>query len=404
MDDFPVFFVGAFLLFIFGLVSRLIEKSVFSGPMFFLAAGVLMGPVGLAVIDLQLNTPTSKIIAELTLVLILFVDASKIHHRDLVETLIGVPARLLGIGLPLTIVTGAIIAFLLFPDLDPWLVVLIALILSPTDAALGQAVISSDKVPQRIRESISIESGLNDGIVLPLVLVCLAVLSGGAEAFNGGETWLPFMIKQLVLGPLIGALVGYGGGRLVDLAVNFGLMESTFQRLASISIALLAYAFAEFFDGNGFIAAFFAGLFLGVKSLAVRKRIQAFGGAEGQMLSLYIFFILGLVGVPIAVPYLDLTMVAYSLLSLTIVRMMPVALSMIGSGWTGFSVLFVGWFGPRGIASILYLLIVVGELGTEGFERAIAIIVLVVVISTFLHGFSAAPMTKLFKGRRDKEA
>lgn len=402
MHDHPAIFIGALLLFIFGLVSRLAEKSPITGPMVFLSAGVLMSPLAFNIIDLDFNAPATKLIAEATLIIILFVDASMIEFTNLRKTLAGLPARLLAIGLPLTMITGTAVAWILFPNIDIWLLIMVALILSPTDAALGQAVIKSQNVPARIRESISIESGLNDGIALPLILVCIAVLATGEQAIDGSGHWVSFMALQLTLGPIIGGLVGLIGGRVIDWANDKGWMESTFHSLAAISIALLSYAFAELVHGNGFIAAFFAGLFLGTKSPIVRERIQSFGEAEGQMLSLFVFFILGLVGVPAAVQYIDGTMLLYALLSLTFIRMVPVALSMVGSGWNPFTVAFVGWFGPRGIASILYLLIAVGDLGTDGYEQAIAVIVLTVSLSTVLHGVSALPLTKMFSASSGK--
>jgi len=395
MHDHPAIFVVALLLFVFGLVSRLAEKSPVTGPMVFLTAGVLMGPLAFNVIDLQFNAPATKIIAEATLIIILFVDASMIHFTSLRKTLAGLPARLLAIGLPLTMILGTAVAWIMFRDIDIWMLIMVALILSPTDAALGQAVIKSREVPERIRESISIESGLNDGIVLPLILVCIAVLATGAQAIDGSGQWVTFMAMQLTLGPIIGGCVGLVGGRVIDWANDKEWMEATFHSLAAISIALLAYAFAELVHGNGFIAAFFAGLLLGTKSPIVRARIQSFGEAEGQMLSLSVFFILGLAGVPAAVQYMTVEMLVYAVLSLTFIRMIPVAISMIGSGWSPFTVAFVGWFGPRGIASILYLLIAVGDLGTAGFEWAISVVVIVVTLSTILHGVSAIPLTKI---------
>lgn len=397
MHDYPGLIFTALLIFVFGLFSRLSERSLVTGPMIFVAVGVMVSPLGLDLLKVSMEAKGAKLAAEITLVIILFVDASMIHFTKLRETLAGVPARLLALGLPMTMVLGALVARLLFPQMDLWLVIMMALILSPTDAALGQAVIKSENVPLSIREAISIESGLNDGIALPPILVCIAVLSIGAETIDGSGHWLYFTALQLGLGPLVGAAVGWFGGRLVDEAAGRGWMEPTFQRLAAISLALLAYAAAESVHGNGFIAAFFAGLLLGTKTPVVRERIQEFGEAEGQLLSLSIFLLLGLVMVPATAPYWDGATWLYAILSLTLIRMLPVVLALMGSGLDKFSVGFIGWFGPRGIASVLYLLIVIGELGVEGYEQALAVIVLTVLLSTFAHGISAVPMVKLFK-------
>ena len=366
-----------------------------TGPMVFLAAGVLISPVGFDLIHMKFNAGSTQLIAEITLIIILFVDASLIPVNRLRETLSGIPTRLLGIGLPLTMVFGTLVGLVMFPQINIWLIAMIALILAPTDAALGQAVVKSDAVPARIRESISIESGLNDGIALPLILVCIAVLADGTGVIGSGH-WISFMALQLALGPVVGGLVGLVGGKLVDKAVARGWMEPVFQSLAAISLALMAYAFAEIVHGNGFIAAFFAGLLLGVRDLKVRHRIQEFAEAEGQMFALFVFLILGLVGVPFAVAHFSGATLLYAVLSLTIIRMVPVAIALIGSGLDQRTKIFVGWFGPRGIASILYLLIAVGKLDADKFGPAVAVIVTTIVLSTVLHGLTAVPFSSTF--------
>ena len=401
MHEHPALFFAALLIFIYGIFSKLAERSPITGPMFFMVVGILVSPVGLDLFELHFRAAETKNIAEITLIIILFVDASMIEFSKLGKTLSGIPARLLGIGLPFTMLLGALVAKVLFPAMDVWLLVMMALILSPTDAALGQAVVKSEKVPARIRESISIESGLNDGIALPVILVCIAVLAQGASALDGSGYWLVFMAKQLTFGPIIGGLVGWVGGKIVDRAAAKGWIEPTFQRLSAISLALMAYAFAELVHGNGFIAAFFCGLLLGTKTPIVRERIQEFGEAEGQMFALFIFLILGIVAVPFAVEYWDWQALVYALLSLTVIRMLPVALSLIGSGLDKFTVCFVGWFGPRGIASFLYLLIAIGDLGVKGYEQAFSIIILTVMISTVLHGLSAVWLSNLFNTKTD---
>ncbi len=387
------------LIFIFGLFSRLAERSPVSAPMFFLAVGILVSPVGLNLYHMEFEGEVVKLVAEITLIVILFVDASMIRYDRLGKVLAGIPARLLLVGLPLTMIFGSLVLWLLFPGMNIWLVVMVALILSPTDAALGQAVIKSERVPNRIRESISIESGLNDGIALPLILVCIAVLVEGASAIDFSGRWLVFMILQLTLGPLVGGLVGWLGGTLLEKASARGWVEPTFQRLAALPLALLAFAAAEMVYGNGFIAAFFSGLLLGVTTPEVRERIQEFGEAISQMLSFFVFMILGMVMVPLAVEYWSWMSLVYALLSLTVIRMLPVAISLIGSGLDNYTIAFVGWFGPRGIASVLYLLIAGIDIGFAGFEVGLSLIVLTVLLSTFLHGVSALPLTKLFDSR-----
>ncbi len=387
----------ASLILIFGLFSKLAEKSPISAPMFFVSIGILASPLFLGVFELSLDAELTRLLAEITLIIILFTDASFITLQDLKNQLKGLPVRLLLIGLPLTMILGTITATWVFPHVDIWLLALLALILSPTDAALGQAVVNSKKVPLKVRESISVESGLNDGIALPPIFVCIAVIASGQGEMSDNGYWLKFMSLQLLLGPIIGALVGYVGGRLVDYAHKKDWMAVVFQRLASISIALLAYALAETIGGNGFIAAFFSGLFLGVKNIHVRARIQEFAETEGQMLTLFVFLLLGLIAVPIYAPFWDINALIYALLSLTVIRMLPVFICLIGSDLNNYSKFFIAWFGPRGIASILYLLIATNALGIEKYKEVLSVIVLTVLLSVFAHGITAVAMTKRFK-------
>lgn len=395
MHDYPVFIFAALLIFGFGLVSRASERSPISAAMVFVAVGMIAGPIGLGRLREGINAPLVKVLAEVTLVLVLFVDASTINLRSLMREK-GVPFRLLLIGLPLTMVLGLIVAVPFFDHVNIWALALMAFVLSPTDAALGQPIVTSPAVPENIREAINVESGLNDGIALPPILACLAVLSTAAEEKLGAQYWVVFTLKQFFFGPLLGALVGWLGGRLVDKASKAGWMNPTFQRLTAWSLAVLAYALAEIFHGNGFIAAFFGGLMLGTHTPIVRERIQEFGEAEGQQLALFVFLIFGLVAVPAVASYWDMRAWLYAVLSLTVIRMLPVAVSLMGTrlGWR--SIGLIGWFGPRGIASVLYLLMAVNKLGLAGHERILSVIVLTVLLSVFLHGISAVPLSRLY--------
>ena len=190
------------------------------------------------------------------------------------ETQRGIPSRLLGIGLPLTMVLGFLIAAVLVNDQNLWLAALVALILSPTDAALGQAVVTSDRLPERLRQAINVESGLNDGIALAPIMMCIAALSGEQRRRESSGSWPLFVVRQLVLGPVAGILVGWCGGKLVEVASQRGWMQPTFQRLVAGSLAVIAFTAAEQFHGNGFIAAYCAGLFLGTQTHKVRERIS----------------------------------------------------------------------------------------------------------------------------------
>lgn len=398
-------FFGAVLVFAFGLFSKLADRSPITAPMFFVGVGVLASPLGLNLFEVKIDSEVVQTIAEVTLMLILFTDASTIDLRSLVNEY-KVPLRLLAIGLPLTMVLGIFVALPLFGEMSLWLIALMAFILSPTDAALGQAVVSSEKVPGNVRDAIGVESGLNDGIALPPIMACMAALSAAAGTQLDTSYWAGFAARQIAFGPAAGALVGLLGGTLMEWSVRHGWMNPTFQRLASVALAILSYSVGEMLGGNGFIAAFFGGLMLGVRTRSVRERLQDFGEAEGQQLCLFVFLIFGMVMVPDTVEYWDGKALLYAVLSLTVIRMLPVALCLIGAKMDLPTVGFIGWFGPRGIASVLYMLILVGEIGAKGHERMLSVIVLTVLISVFVHGLSAVPLSGLYgryAGKRSEE-
>ena len=399
MHDHPTLIFAALLIFVYGLVSRLSERSPLTGPIIFMGVGILVSPLGLGLFDLHVKAGAVKLLAEVTLIIILFVDATQIRVKDLIHTKPRIALRLLGIGLPLTMLLGFLFALPLFDHLSLWALALLALILSPTDAALGQAVIKSPDVPNIMRRAISVESGLNDGIALPPIFLCiaaLAVIQGISEELEGG--WGLFMLQQLSLGLLVGVAVGWIGGKLIESASYIKWMDPMFQRLAVGSLAILAFVFAELVGGNGFIAAFCGGLFLGTKDHEIRERMQEFGEAEGLQLSLFVFLIFGMTAVPIASNLWSMNDLIYALLSLTVIRMLPVILSLSGTGLDLKSKAFIGWFGPRGIASVLYLLIVVDQLGVKGSETILSVIVLTIMLSVILHGITAMPFTKIFRG------
>ena len=341
-----------------------------------------------------------KLVAELALTLVLFIDATMINRSLFAGGSRRIPTRLLLIGLPLTMILGTVVGVWMFDDVSIWAIVLMALILSPTDAALGQAVVKSEGVPIDIRQSISVESGLNDGIALPPILIAMALL--GAEAGDHEGAWLGFVIKQVTLGPIVGLAVGWIGGMLMQKMSDKGWTEETFQRLSALPMSILAFAFAESVEGNGFIAAFVAGLGFttAITSKHVRHQVQEFGETEGMQLILVVFLIFGLAMVPAAVPHWGATELVYAISSLTVLRMIPVAISLLGLKLDWATVAFVGWFGPRGIASVLYLLMAVAAIGIEGHERIMSVIVLTIMISVYAHGISATPLSKRYGASR----
>ena len=365
-----------------------------TAPLVFVAFGVIAGAGGLGFIEIEVGHSAIHVIAELTLILVLFTDAARIDLKRVREDH-NLPTRMLLIGLPLTIGAGTIVAAMLFPAFSIWEAALLAALLAPTDAALGQAVVSAKAVPLRIRQSINIESGLNDGIALPAVLL-FAALAGAAHGENAAGNWLRFGLLQITLGPLAGAIIGYGGARLIDTAAERGWATTAFQGIGILSLAVLAYVLAEMIGGNGFISAFVSGMVFGNSIRHPCTFLFEFMESEGQLLMLITFLVFGAVLLPEGLAHADMTNVVYAVLSLTVIRMLPIALSLLGSGVRRPTYLFLGWFGPRGLASILFVLLILEETQIPHRAEILSITVITVALSVLLHGISAAPLASAY--------
>lgn len=385
MEELSYGLIAAFLL-LFGLVSSKTQKTFITGPMLFLAFGYLLsGDVfGL----LTYRDPTLiNLIANFTLIIVLFSDASRINFA-LFKKEHDLPRRLLGIGLPLTILLGLLVALAIFPKLPLWQAAVLATILAPTDAALAQAVINSKGVPTRIKEALNVESGLNDGICFPILLLFVS-LADETAAVSPAVYWLRFITFQLILGPLVGIGVGYIGGKLVRIAADREWMSVEYQRLSSITLSFMAFCFATGIGGNGFIASFTAGLFFGNVASNTAKPSYHFSETEGKLLILLTFMLFGAILLPKGIDNINWDVLGYALLSLTIIRMIPVAISLIGKKLTWATITYLGWFGPRGVASILYVLLVVGEHNLSEENLIFSVTALTVMLSVFFHGATA---------------
>ena len=387
-------FVIALGTLLFALFSRRAEAGSVTAPMTFTAFGFLVGAGWLDIVDLTAQAGVVQELAEITFVLALFTDAARIDLRRLGREH-DLPIRLLGLGLPLSVLAGGAVGLLLFPSLTFWGAATLGVILAPTDAALGQAVVSNDAVPERIRQALNVESGLNDGLAFPalLVVASLAAAEEGRSAFG----WAGFAAAQLSLGPLAGIVVGIAGAFAVEWAMPRDLMNEIFLRISTLTLALLAYAGAELIGGNGFIGAFVAGLVVGTRSRRLLDGVEDFGETEGQLLTLFVFLIFGAVLLPEALDGLTWRHVAYAVLSLTLIRLVPVAVSLLGCRLRYATVGFVGWFGPRGLASIIYLLLLLDEgYDIAGLEDIRLTVLVTVAASIVLHGITASPLAKAY--------
>jgi sodium/hydrogen antiporter len=341
------------------------------------------------------------LLGEIALAIVLFTDAARINLPSLRQNE-GLPLRLLGIGMPLTIVLGTAVAALVLTDLSFWEAAIVGTVLAPTDAALGQAVVSNPRVPARIRQALNVEAGLNDGLSVPFLALFL-ILAVGEERLSA-NLWVRFALEQIGLGVLVGVGVGLAGGWLVGRASGRGWMTGSFQRLALLALALIAWAVADQIGGNGFIAAFVGGLAVGPTVERVGEQLIRFTEAEGQLLNLSVFFVFGVLVVGL-MEHLSWEVALYALLSLTVIRMLPVAVSLLGTHLSGVSVLFAGWFGPRGLASIVLGLIVIAEAPQlAGAGQIELVVALTVLLSVLLHGVTAAPLSAAFARRVEKMA
>ena len=385
------FAIFAAIVFVFALVSRRVERLDVTAPMAFIAAGMLFGAAHL--FNASINNEVLLLIGSIALVLVLFTDASRINI-SLFRVNAELPAWLLIIGLPLTIAVGAVIAALLFTNLTIWQAAIIGAVLAPTDAGLGQAIVTSERVPVRIREALNVESGLNDGGSVPFLLVFLA-LAAIQEGVEPPSFWI-VAVEQIGLGVVVGLLVGIAGGWLIRSATQRGWMTSSFKMLSFLALAVLAWGVAGPIGGSGFIAAFVGGFATGATVGDVEEAATDFSEAEGGLLLLAVFFLVGVVATSL-LGTLNWTIVLYAILSLTVIRMLPVAISLIRTKLRRSSVLFLGWFGPRGLASIVLMLVALEEPALAPLAPQIAAIVLVtVILSVFAHGVSARPGAAIY--------
>lgn len=383
--------IGA-LIFAWGALSARLERADVTAPIVFIGAGLLLTHGPLAVLGIAPGPEAVRALAEATLVLVLFADASRVDLGKLRAdwTLY---ARLLAVGLPLTIGLGTLLAFVLLPKADIWLALLAGAALAPTDAALGAGMILNPLVPERIRRLINVESGLNDGIATPFVAVALA---GAATAEHAAGPTPLTALAELAIGLLVGAAVGGAGGWLLRLTLSRGWAAGPSAAPAVLALAACAYSSSLALHGNGFIAAFTGGIAFGSTAGHRGESLMSFVEDAGGLVSLLVWLAFGAVAVAPAVTGLTWQVALYAGLSLTIIRMAPVALALAGSGLGRAATAFIGWFGPRGLASVVFGLLALEELGHDAAEPAVTAIGVTVVLSVIIHGATADPLARRY--------
>lgn len=390
----------AAFVFVYSLVAERLEKTPSSGAIVFVAFGLLCGPVGLGLVDLDVDAEGIRTLAELTLALVLFTDATNADLRVL-KLSFRIPERLLLFGLPLTILLGFVFGVIVFDQLSLLGAALLATILAPTDAALGEAVVTNEAVPARTREGLNVESGLNDGICVPVLLIFLAFAIGSDEANAPVTLILHHFAAEIGIGVGVGILCTVVGAHLFRFAHDRGWIGEIWMQVTVPALALTCFATAQSLDGSGFIACFVGGLIAGALVREHKASLLLAAEGTGDTLALLTWVTFGATVAGSVLEHFAWNALLYAALSLTVIRMLPVFMSLTGTGLTAADKLFIGWFGPRGLASIVFLVIVLNE-HLPGGEILKQTVVWTVIISILAHGLSANPLARLYGARKSE--
>jgi NhaP-type Na+/H+ or K+/H+ antiporter len=375
-------------------ISGRLSGTPITPAMVFVAVGLLVGPKVLGEIDVESSSATVRALAEATLALVLFCDASRINLGQL-RRAVGVPVRLLGIGLPLTIALGALGAAVIFDQLSVEEAVILAIVLAPTDAALGQAVVTEPRIPGRIRQGLNVESGLNDGICVPLLFAAVAVADVESE-ISDGRSPATLLLEEVGYGIVGGVVAGLLVAAIVIYAGRRNLIAGQWQQVIPAAGAALAYGTASALGGSGFIAAFVAGMTFRLALKRDPADLNDLSEQVGNVLNGVTFVLFGAILLGPALGELSWELALYAVLSLTVVRMLPVAVAMLGTRARAPTLGFLGWFGPRGLASIVFAVIVIEESNLPHEHLIVLAIYLTVGLSVFAHGLSAAPLANRY--------
>jgi len=392
----------AVFILLYSAVAGAVERTWISGPIVFTCFGLLIGPVGFDLLAWDTGREVIRSLAEVTLAMVLFTDAAGADMRVLKKTT-GLPARLLFIGLPLTIALGFGVAALLVDSLSIFAIALLATMLAPTDAALGKAVVTNEAVPDEVRQGLNVESGLNDGICVPILFVFLAPALDKAGDAGPWSLAVKLVVEEIGIGLAVGLTLTYAAVRLLRFARERQWLTQTWIQIPVVALALSCFAVAQWLGGSGFIAAFSGGILAGIMdahlSREVKEEFLLASEGTGDTLALITWVIFGSAVVGQAVGNFNWMILLYSVLSLTVIRMLPVYLSLAGSGIDTEGKLFIGWFGPRGLASIVFAVIVL-ESGLPDSGPLAMTVVCTILLSIIGHGITANPWARAYGERR----
>lgn len=375
----------ALLAFFYSLISGRVEKLPISGPIVFVVAGLLLGPLGIGWLTDDVTDGQFRVLVDLTLSLILFSDAASANFSVLRRQW-QLPTRLLVIGLPGAMALGFVTAAWLFDALTTFEAALLGVMLAATDAALGKAVVTNEVVPARLREGLNCESGLNDGLCVPFLLLFIALALG-----HDGELPVLLVVEELGIGALVGAIVAGTGAWLLRFCEARGWVSPIWLQTAVPGLAFACFAIAQTLHGSGYIAAFVGGMFFGSYLKEQLHSLVMPAEGIGETMAMLTWVIFGAFAIKESIDFVTWEILLYVLLSLTVVRMLPVYLALWGSGERPSGKLFLGWFGPRGLASIVFTIMVAGE-NLPGGQLITVVVTCSVLLSLIAHGITANPL------------
>ena len=387
----------ALFIFIYSMVAGRIERSAISGPIVWVVAGFLMGPFGFGWLKGDATSTDLRTLADLTLALILFIDAAN-ADMSILKRQFRIPSRMLLLGLPGVILLGFGLAVLMFDGLSLYEAAILGTMLAATDAALGKAVITNKAVPAQIREGLNIESGLNDGICVPIVLFFIALAVGGAHG-ESEVSALALLAQELGIGMAVGLSLAFFGTLLMRWCMKQGWVTEVWMQVTVVGLAVASFAIAQSLHGSGYIAAFTGGLLFGFMAKDDTHKLVLATEGTAETLALVTWMLFGAMVIGPAFQMFSWEVVVYALLSLTVIRVVPIFLSLTGTGESVYSRLFLGWFGPRGLASIVFAIIVINA-EVPGGKLLALVVICTVFLSLVAHGITAHPLAR-WLGRKE---
>jgi NhaP-type Na+/H+ or K+/H+ antiporter len=395
--DYSELAVLAIIAFLYSVVAGRVERSAITGPIVFVVVGFLVGPFGTGWIQPDLGNAGLRLLADLTLALVLFIDAAGADLRVLKKH-IRLPSRMLLVGLPGVIALGTFCAWLVFDELSLAEAAILATMLAATDAALGKGVVTNKAVPAKVREGLNSESGLNDGLCVPVLLLFIAIAEHGGEGISGSILALKLVAREVGIGLVVGLGMTFIGVFLLRTCRARGWITQIWMQIPVVTLAVGCFALAQALHGSGYIAAFTGGLLFGVLAKEQTHDLVLAAEGTGELLALTTWLVMGTAVIGQQFDKFNVEVVLYAVLSLTVVRVLPVFAALTGTGERTDSKLFLAWFGPRGLASIVFAIIV---LNTDVVHRDLmaVIVVCTVFLSVFVHGLTARPLANWLASR-----